>query len=83
VCRETLDSDTDHATVPEGLEPGWIAALCYAETVRESGHAVSDAMYEELKGFWSDGEIVEMTLVIGLFSYFNRFNDALRVAITR
>jgi hypothetical protein len=26
---------------------------------------------------------VEITLVAGLFAYFNRFNDALRVEVTR
>ena len=31
----------------------------------------------------SPGEIVEITLVAGLFSYFNRFIDALRVEITK
>jgi alkylhydroperoxidase family enzyme len=32
---------------------------------------------------WNEGEIVEITMVIGLFAYFNRFNDALRVEVTR
>jgi alkylhydroperoxidase family enzyme len=66
-----------------GMEPGWAAALRYAELVNESGHAVSDSNYEELAEHWNDGELVEITMVIGLFSYFNRFNDALRVEITR
>ncbi len=32
---------------------------------------------------FDDGQIVELAAVIGLFNYFNRFNDALRVEITK
>ena len=37
----------------------------------------------ELAAGWDEGQIVEITQVIGLFSYFNRFNNALRVDITK
>ena len=66
-----------------GLEDGWRAALRYAEKMTESGHAVTDADYRLLSEHWDEGEIVEITMVIGLFAYFNRFNDALRVEVTR
>jgi len=65
------------------MEDGWKAALRYAELVTDSGHSVTDEHYAELARHWNDGELVEITLVIGLFSYFNRFNDALKVEITR
>ena len=32
---------------------------------------------------FDDGQIIEIAAVIGLFNYFNRFNDALKVDITR
>lgn len=67
----------------DGMEEGWAAALRFGELVADSGHAVTDRDYRELARHWSDGEIVELTLVAGLFSYFNRFNDALRVEVTR
>lgn len=67
----------------DGLEPGWLAALRFAELMADSGHAVTDDVYAELAAHWSEGEIVEIALVIGIFSYFNRFNDALRVEVTR
>jgi len=66
-----------------GLEPGWMAALRYAELVTESGHAVGDGDYEGLSQHWSDADILEITLTAGLFSYFNRVNDALRVEVTK
>ena len=72
-----------HADAVESLEPGWRAALEYGDVVHHSGHDVTDELYDRLKRFWDDGQIVEITLVIGLFAYFNRFNDALRVEVTR
>ncbi len=66
----------------ERLEPGWLAALEYADVAHRSGHAVSDPVYERLARAWDAGQIVEITLVIGLTEYFNRFNDALRVEPT-
>jgi len=67
----------------DGLEDGWVVALEYAEQVTESGHAVDVDTYRKLSHHWNEGEIVEITLVAGLFAYFNRFNDALRVEVTK
>ena len=67
----------------DGLDEGWRTALEFAELVTESGHAVDADAYTRLARHWSEPEIVEITLVAGLFSYFNRFNDALRVEITK
>jgi alkylhydroperoxidase family enzyme len=50
--------------------------------VHRSGHDVADALYARLAAAWDPGQIVELTLVIGMTEYFNRFNDALRVAPT-
>ena len=68
---------------PSAFEPAWAAALAYAEAMTVSGQAVTDPIYEALAAHWDGGQIVEITMVIGLFAYFNRFNDALRVAVTR
>lgn len=65
------------------MDPGWVAALRYAEVVNQDGHLVSDSLYDELAAHWDEGEIIEITMVIGLFTYFNRVNDALRVDITK
>jgi alkylhydroperoxidase family enzyme len=81
--RETPETETSGEGSEEGLEPGWIAALRYAEVVTEDGHLVTDALYGDLSQYWNEAEIIEITLVIGLFAYFNRVNDALRVDITK
>jgi AhpD family alkylhydroperoxidase len=39
--------------------------------------------FAELRGFYSEGEIVELLCAIGLFNYFNRFNNALRMEPTK
>jgi alkylhydroperoxidase family enzyme len=65
------------------FEPAWLAAFRYADAMTVSGHAVTDALYGELARHWSSPEIVEITMVVGLFAYFNRFNDALRVEVTK
>ena len=67
----------------EPFEPGWRAALQYADAVTGRSDAVTDEEYAALAGHWDEGQVVEITQVIGLFSYFNRFNNALRVEPTR
>ena len=67
----------------EQLEPGWQAALGYADVVHVSGHRVTDDVYAKLREAWDEGQIVEITLVIGMTEYFNRFNDSLRVEPTK
>jgi len=66
----------------ERLDPGWRAALAYADAVHVSGHQVTDDVYAKLRAAWDEGQIVEITLVIGMTEYFNRFNDSLRVEPT-
>ena len=59
------------------------AALGLAETVTRDAHSLSDEQFSELRGFYSEGEIVELLCAIGLFNYFNRFNNALRMEPTK
>lgn len=65
------------------FEPSWAAALAFADAMTVSGHAVTDAIHEAVAAHWDGGQIVEIAMVVGLFAYFNRFNDALRVQVTR
>lgn len=59
------------------------AAIRLAETVTRDAHALSDEQFAELCSYYSEGEIVELLCAIGLFNYFNRFNDALRMEPTK
>ena len=67
----------------EDFSPAEKAALRLAETVTRDARAVSDEQFEELRGFYSEGEIVELLCAIGLFNYFNRFNNALQMEPTQ
>ena len=48
-----------------------------------TAHALTDKQFAELHGFYSEGEIVELLCAIGLFNYFNRFNNALGMEPTK
>lgn len=67
----------------DDFTPAEKAALRLAETVTRNANAVSDEQFTELRGFYSEGEIVELLCAIGLFNYFNRFNNALKMEPTK
>jgi alkylhydroperoxidase family enzyme len=46
-------------------------------------HRISDEFFIELRKHYDEGSIVEIAAVTGLFNYFNRFNEALRVPVTK
>lgn len=60
-----------------------LVALELADRMTESGHAVSDELWERLLEHFERDEVIELVSVCGLFNYFNRVNDALRTDITR
>lgn len=67
----------------QDFTPAEKAALHLAETVTRDAHAVSDEQFAELRQHYSEGEIVELLCAIGLFNYFNRFNNALQMEPTK
>ena len=58
-------------------------ALRLAERVTRDAHGVDDEFWQELRRHFDEGEIVELLAAVGLFNYFNRFNDALRMEPTK
>lgn len=67
----------------DDFTPAEKAALRLAETVTRDAHALGDEQFAELRSFYSEGEIVELLCAIGLFNYFNRFNNALQMQPTK
>ena len=59
-----------------------LAALQFADEMTQDAHQVQDTTWEELRRHFDEGEVVEVAASIGLFNYFNRFNEALRMEIT-
>ena len=67
---------------PDYFTPAERAALRFAELMTTDARGVDEDTWIELNEHFDEGEIIELASVIGLFNYFNRFNDALRVDIT-
>lgn len=58
-------------------------ALRLAEIMTRDAHSLDDKVWNQLRQYFDEGEIVELCAAIGLFNYFNRFNDALRMEPTK
>lgn len=67
----------------DDFTPGEKAALRLAETVTRDALSVSDEHFADLLNYYTEGEIVELLCAIGLFNYFNRFNNALKMEPTK
>lgn len=65
------------------FSPADKAALRLAESMTRDAHNVDDAQWAELRQHFDEGEIIELAAAIGLFNYFNRFNDALKMEPTK
>jgi uncharacterized peroxidase-related enzyme len=57
--------------------PAERAALEFAAAAASVPAAVDDAIAAELRRHWDEGEIVEITGVVALFGFLNRWNDAM------
>ena len=79
VQMETMQS----APTSEHFTPQEQVALQLAEVMTLDAHRYSEREFAELRSFFSEGEIVELMAAIGLFNYFNRFNDLLEMEPTQ
>ena len=59
------------------FSPAEQAALHFAEVMTLDAHGVTDEMFAQLRKHFIEGEIVELAAIVGLYNYFNRFNEAL------
>ncbi len=53
------------------------ATILYAERVTRGAAAIREGSLQELRKYYDEGQIVELTLVICVANFTNRFNDAL------
>jgi alkylhydroperoxidase family enzyme len=58
-------------------------AVHFAERMTLDANNVDEALWTELRRHYDEGEVVELAAVVGLFNYFNRFNDALEMEPTK
>jgi len=59
------------------------AAIELAERTTLDSNTVDDAFWNQLRHYYDEGEIIELLAAIGLFNYFNRFNNALHMEPTK
>ena len=76
-----LDELWDYANSPRFSEAER-AALAAAVAITREPRGLPEPVWENLRKHYDDGEIVEIVCSIGLFNYFNRFNNALQVELT-
>ena len=79
VTEELLDTLYHIDTHRQLFTAQELAALRFAEVMTTSGRDVDEALWDELQMHFDDGEIVELASVVGLFNFFNRYADALRI----
>ena len=72
----------DHVRETEIFDPAARAALDYAERMTRDAHTVTDEVFEGLKKHYSERQILELTSVVALTNYFNRFTTALRIDLS-
>lgn len=59
------------------------AALDFSVAASSVPNAVDDIISNNLRQYWDDGEIVEITGVIALFGFLNRWNDSMGTTIEK
>jgi alkylhydroperoxidase family enzyme len=67
----------------QDFSPQEKAALRFAERMTRDAHTVDDELWSELRKYFDEGQMVELAAAVGLFNYFNRFNDSLRMEPTQ
>jgi uncharacterized peroxidase-related enzyme len=88
ICKRLGWTDTqiealkDAAPSPEFTDAEK-AAIHLAEVMTLYPHGYTEADFQRLRSFYSEGEVVELMAAIGLFNYFNRFNDVLEMEPTK
>jgi uncharacterized peroxidase-related enzyme len=75
----------DWKELKDGNYPGFSekerTALDYAETLTRASRNVTDSDFEKLKRHFSDPEIVDLHLLVGLANLTNRFTDPLGLEV--
>jgi uncharacterized peroxidase-related enzyme len=57
------------------------AALAYAHAAASVPNMVTEAVGKRLRKHWSEQAVVEITAVVALFGYLNRWNDSMGTAL--
>lgn len=78
--EEQLHHIWDYKTHP-GFTEAERAALDFAVAASSIPNAVDEEIKHRLHQYWDDGDIVEITGVVALFGFLNRWNDSMGTSI--
>jgi alkylhydroperoxidase family enzyme len=53
------------------------AAIELAIAAGAQPNEVTDEMFERVKQYWTDGQIVEIVALVSFFGFYNRYNDTM------
>ena len=67
----------------EPFDDAWRSAFEYADVLTPTAGRVPPSSYAALELHWSAAQIVEITSVICIFNFFNRFANALEIPPTK
>jgi len=76
-------ADLANFRVRSDFTPREKAALEFAERVSFDSHNIDDEFWSRLREHFDEGEMIELVATVGLFNYFTRFHNALRLESTR
>ena len=63
----------------ESLKPEYACAIEYLQLMFADSNRIPDSMFDKLREHFNEGEIVELTFLIGYINMLNWFNNALQV----
>lgn len=81
--QEELEALKDPAAWAGRFPPDVQAALSLADAITQGNGHIGDDVWAQAAAHFDEGQLIELVADIGLFNYFNRFNNALDIEITR
>jgi uncharacterized peroxidase-related enzyme len=72
-------SDEDMANIDSKLTEDEKVAIEYGKAATEHAYNIDPEIIKKAKEHFNDQELVELSAVVGLFNFINRFNDSLGV----
>jgi len=63
------------------MRPADRLAVHYGEALSRDVHGIGDEDFRAIRGYYNDGQIVELTLVDSFFNYFTRMVEALNLPV--
>lgn len=76
---DILDAPLERIAAPADLPPRERLAVEYTRTVMRDSNRVPEAMWDDLRGQFTEPELVELTFLVGFINMLNLFNNSLGV----